>query len=73
MGYTKNETVAHGFRSSASTILNERGYDAEIIEVQLSHMNADRVKRIYDRGERWDQRVRLMRDWGRICDSLMLS
>lgn len=54
-------------------ILNERGYDAEIIEVQLSHMNADRVKRIYDRGERWDQRVRLMRDWGRICDSLMLS
>lgn len=73
MGYTKSEMVSHGFRSSASTILNERGYDSEIIEVQLSHMNADRVKRIYDRGERWDQRVRLMREWGRICDSLMLT
>lgn len=72
MGYTKDEVVAHGFRSSASTILNERGHDAEIIEVQLSHMNADRVKRIYDRGERWEQRVRLMRDWGRICDRLMI-
>lgn len=73
IGYTKDETVAHGFRSSASTILNERGYDSEIIEVQLSHMNEDRVKRIYDRGERWGHRVRLMRDWGRICDALSIA
>lgn len=73
MGYTKDEVVAHGFRSSASTILNERGFDSEIIEVQLSHINEDRVKAVYDRGERWDQRVRLMRDWGRICDKLMLA
>lgn len=73
MGYTKQEMVAHGFRSSASTILNERGFDADIVEVQLSHMSADRIKRIYDRGERWDQRVKLMKDWGRICESLMLA
>ena len=73
MGYTKQEMVAHGFRSSASTILNDRGFDSETVEVQLSHMSADRIKRIYDRGERWDQRVRLMKDWGRICERLMLS
>lgn len=72
LGYMTDEVVAHGFRSSASTILNERGYDAEIIEVQLSHMNEDRVKRIYDRGERWEQRVRLMKEWGRICEMLSL-
>lgn len=73
MGYTKAEMVTHGFRSSAGTILNERGYDAEIVEVQLSHMSADRIKRIYDRGERWEQRVKLMREWGRICETLRLT
>ena len=36
MGYTKEEMCAHGFRSSASTILNERGYDADVIEFALA-------------------------------------
>lgn len=73
IGYMKSEHVAHGFRSSASTILNERGYESEIIEVQLSHMSGDRVKLIYDRGERWDKRVELMAAWGRICQTLSIS
>src|SRR5579863_3356701 len=45
MGYTKDEMCAHGFRSSASTILNGRHYDSEVIEVALAHQDEDEVRR----------------------------
>lgn len=41
MDYAKDEICAHGFRSSASTILNERGYDRDVIEVALAHQEED--------------------------------
>ena len=44
MGYTKDEMCAHGFRSSASTILNERGNDADVIEAALAHQDERRDK-----------------------------
>ena len=39
MGYTKDEMTAHGFRSSASTILNERRFSPDVIEVALAHQD----------------------------------
>ncbi|OOF47827.1 integrase [Rodentibacter trehalosifermentans] len=56
--------VAHGLRSIASTYLNEQGYDSELIEVALSHMKSDRIKAAYDRGERLEQRFKLLQVWG---------
>jgi integrase len=38
MGFTKDEMVAHGFRSIASTRLNEMGYNSDWIERQLAHV-----------------------------------
>lgn len=63
MGY-KGKLVAHGMRSIASTYLNEKGYDSELIEVALSHLNNDRIKTAYDRGERLEQRFKLLQAWG---------
>lgn len=63
MGY-KGKLVAHGLRAIASTYLNEKGYDSELIEVALSHMKSDRIKAAYDRGERLDQRFKLLQVWG---------
>lgn len=62
MGY-KGKLVAHGLRSIASTYLNESGYDSELIEVALSHMNSDCIKAAYDRGERIEQRFKLLQSW----------
>ena len=63
MGY-KGKLVAHGLRSIASTYLNEQGFNSDLIEVALSHMNSDRIKSAYDRGERLEQRFKLLQAWG---------
>jgi len=49
LGYTKDQVCAHGFRSSASTILNERGYNPAVIEAALAHEDEDKVRRAYNR------------------------
>lgn len=64
IGRYKGKLVAHGMRSIASTYLNEKGYDSELIEVALSHLNNDRIKTAYDRGERLEQRFKLLQAWG---------
>jgi integrase len=70
MGFTQDEMTAHGFRSSASTILNERGFNHDVIEAALGHQDEDEIRRAYNRARYWDQRVALMNDWGRIVETL---
>jgi integrase len=69
MGYTDTEHTAHGFRSSFSTILNKRKFDAGIIEDALSHTDSS-VRRIYNRHKAWEERVKLMQSWADLCDGL---
>jgi integrase len=70
MGFTQDEMTAHGFRSSASTILNSRGYDRDVIEAALGHLDEDEVRRAYNRSNYWPQRVKLMQEWADILDQL---
>lgn len=68
MGYTKEEVTAHGFRVTASTILNTRGYNPDVIEAALAHQDKNAIRRTYNRSTYWDQRVTLMQDWADMCD-----
>ena len=68
MGYSKEEVTAHGFRSTASTILNNRGYDGDVIEAALAHQDKNAIRRTYNRATYWDQRVQLMNDWANLVD-----
>jgi integrase len=72
MGYnTKVDHCAHGFRSSASTLLNESGkWHRDAIERQLAHVEGNDVRRVYARGEYWSERVKLMGWWADECDRL---
>lgn len=70
MGYSVDEMTAHGFRSSASTILNSRGYNRDVIEAALGHQDEDEIRRIYNRSRYWPERVRLMIDWADLLDVL---
>lgn len=71
LGYAKDEVTAHGFRATASTLLNESGlWHADAIERQLAHIEADDVRRAYLRGEHWDERVRMMQWWADRLDEL---
>jgi len=68
MGYTKEEVCAHGFRTSASTILNERGHDRDVIEVALAHQDENETRAAYNRARYWPQRVTLLQDWADLLD-----
>lgn len=62
MGYHK-KLVAHGLRSLASTTLNEQGFDADVIEAALAHVDKNEVRRAYNRAEYLERRRKLMYWW----------
>jgi len=68
MGYSKEEMMAHGFRASASTILNERGVNPDVIEAALAHQDENAVRRAYNRATYWAERVKLMQQWADMLD-----
>jgi len=68
MGYQKEEVTAHGFRATASTILNTRGYEPDVIEAALAHQDKNVIRRTYNRATYLDQRVKLMQDWADLMD-----
>jgi len=70
MGYGKDEVTAHGFRVTASTILNARSYDPDVIEAVLAHQDKNAIRRTYNRATYWKQRVSLMQEWGDLLDAL---
>jgi len=74
MGYAKDEMTAHGFRATASTLLNESGHWApDVIERQLAHVEANEVRRAYARGDHWSERVRMMDWWADHLDTLKVG
>jgi integrase len=62
MGY-KGRLVAHGLRALASTTLNEQGFDAELIEVSLAHVDKNTVRAAYNRADYIERRRQLMCWW----------
>lgn len=71
LGYSKDEVTAHGFRATASSLLNECGkWHPDAIERQLAHVENNDVRRAYARGEHWDERVRMMQWWADYLDKL---
>lgn len=71
LGFGKDEMTGHGFRSAASSMLNESGlWNADAIERQLAHVDNDSVRRAYARADFWDEGVRMMTWWADRCDEL---
>jgi integrase len=71
LGFKQDEMTAHGFRSAASSLLNESGlWNPDAIERQLAHVDADSVRRAYARADYWSERVQMMTWWADECDRL---
>ena len=70
MGYESDEMTAHGFRSMASTMLNEQGWNRDAIERQLAHAERDTVRAAYNYAEHLPERRRMMQAWADYLDSL---
>jgi len=69
MGY-KGRMTGHGFRSAASTILNEQGYRHDVIERQLAHGERNQVRAAYNRAEYLPERKVMMQEWADYLDKL---
>jgi integrase len=67
MGF-KNQLVAHGLRSLASTVLNEEGFDGDIIESALAHTGNNEVRNAYNRADYIKRRIPLMQWWSEYID-----
>ncbi len=72
LGYTKEEVCSHGFRSTASTLLNESGrFNPDAIEAQLAHRpQGGAVRAAYLRGEFFEERVQMMTWWSEYLERL---
>ena len=74
MGYTKEQMTAHGFRTSASSLLNESGkWNPDAIERALAHMVSGEIRRIYNQSAYWAERVAMAQWWSDYLDELRNS
>lgn len=55
----------HGWRSAFSTLARDNGFARDVVELALDHAHDNEVARAYDRGERFDERVKLFQWWGK--------
>ncbi len=71
MGYGADTMTAHGFRSTASSLLNESGkWNPDAIERSLAHADANQVRAAYHRGAYWPERVEMAQWWSDKLDAL---
>ena len=70
LGYAHSEMTGHGFRSTASTMLNERGRNRDAIERQLAHAERDSVRAAYNYAEFLPERRKMMQAWADYLDEL---
>lgn len=70
LGYDSTIQTAHGFRTIASTLLNEQGWSPDAIERQLAHAPRDQVRAAYNRAQYLDERRRMMQAWAYYLDAL---
>jgi integrase len=73
MGYVREEMTGHGFRSTASTLLNEHRWDRDAIERQLAHTERSGVRAAYNYAEHLPVRRQMMQAWADYLDQLRLA
>jgi integrase len=73
LGFAKDQMTGHGFRSMASTLLNEQGWNRDAIERQLAHAERNNVRAAYNFAEHLPERRRMMQAWADYLDGLRAS
>ena len=73
LGYAKEQMTGHGFRSMASTLLNEQGFPPDVIELQLAHAERNKVRAAYNKAQRLAERRKMMQTWSDYLDGLRLN
>lgn len=73
MGFAGKDGIGfsgHGFRSTASTMLNGAGFRGDVIERQLAHVEQNAVRKAYNQAEYMPERVQMMQAWADLVDAV---
>jgi integrase len=70
LGFDKDAMTGHGFRSMASTLLHEQGYQPDWIERQLAHAERNKVRAAYNYAQHMTERRKMMQAWADYLDGL---
>jgi len=70
IGYKRDQQTPHGFRTIASTLMNERGEPSELVELQLAHKDPNAPRAAYNRAQKLKERTELMQRWADYLDEL---
>ena len=70
MGITKEEATVHGFRATASSLLNAQGWPSDVIERQLAHVEKNQVRAAYNRHDYLPERRKMMQAWSDYLEGL---
>ncbi|AFS52266.1 tyrosine-type recombinase/integrase [Leptospirillum ferriphilum] len=73
MGYSGDQMTGHGFRSMASTILIEQGWNRDAIERQLAHAERDEIRAAYNYAQHLPERRKMMQAWANYLDELRID
>jgi integrase len=73
LGYSNTEMTGHGFRSMASTLLNEQGWHPDAIERQLAHSEPNEIRAAYNYAKYLPERRKMMQAWADYLDQLKKS
>ncbi len=76
MGFNGKDSIgfsAHGFRATASTMLNELSFRSEVIERQLAHAERNKVRASYNQSEYLEERRAMMQQWADLTDEMAKS
>lgn len=63
----------HGYRATASTMLNQRGYRSDVIEKQLAHQSKNKVRATYNHADYLEERREMMEYWGNYIDHIIVN
>ena len=70
MGIAKEEMTIHGFRATASSLLNAQGWPSDVIERQLAHVEKNQVRAAYNRHDYLPERRKMMQAWADFLGGL---
>lgn len=72
IGWDLRATI-HGFRATASTILNEHGFKPDVIERQLAHCERNKVRASYNHAQYLPERREMMQWWGNYLNQIQTN
>ncbi|MCB4204822.1 tyrosine-type recombinase/integrase [Deferribacterales bacterium Es71-Z0220] len=73
IGFSSDETVAHGFRASFMTCMAEMGFPVDVLNLILDHKKRSKIEAAYNRSEKFEDKKIVLQAWADYLDKLKVT